>query len=146
MSLRSSLKIPLPGVTVVLKPFPLYLFNKQTVPYTPYLYTNISEQHLKGSGEFNIQDQLSPILNSSELEVFLHNFFYGQTVNVSVHGETTAKIGALSLPITMEKTITIGGECTYSFLRPRHLVLYSFHLDRRHKPSPNLTTRQLSTN
>ena len=109
LSMVSSLKVPL-GLSVTLTPFPFYLFNRETTPYTPYAYINISEQHLKGNGKLAIENALAPILDETEITSFLSNFFNNQTVGLSVRGSTVAKIGALRIPLTLDKTIHISGK------------------------------------
>ena len=108
-SLRSSLKIPGP-FTVTLKPIRLFLYNRDTAVYSPYAYVDLEEQHVKGNYTLDVKDHVAPITNRSEFEGFLNDAFYGQKVALSVKGSTTASIGALKVPVKLEKTVEINGK------------------------------------
>jgi hypothetical protein len=107
-SLSSSLKIPA-GLTVDLKPIILNLYTNETGPSNPYMRVSLPEYHLKGETAISITNQTATILDQAQFQTFLGNAVNSKQFTLSAGGSTVAYLGALKVPITLNKEVQLNG-------------------------------------
>ncbi|KAI0483936.1 hypothetical protein GGR56DRAFT_544 [Xylariaceae sp. FL0804] len=106
IGLETALTVPA-GLTVSLDPLDLFLYNKDSPEFSPYLTVPLGRQELKGHTVINIQNQTISVGNRTELNAWLTSALNDVTTSVSVRGNTTAHLGALKAHIHLEKTVEI---------------------------------------
>ncbi|KXJ91722.1 hypothetical protein Micbo1qcDRAFT_174755 [Microdochium bolleyi] len=104
MTLKTVLDTPL-GAD--LDPINLYLYNKDTPQYTPFTNLTIPGQHVKGYTEVNVAEQTVTVSNGDEMIKFFNKVFDQEEVELSVRGDTTVRLGALSAPAHIDKTVKV---------------------------------------
>ena len=107
-SLSATLDVPL-GLSVQIDPFNLSLFNRDREPRTPYVSVELQAFHLKGKSEIIITNQTTNILDMDQFTQFLSVAVYSKNFTLSAYGKTTAHLGALKAPLTLNKDVTLNG-------------------------------------
>jgi hypothetical protein len=107
-SLSASLKVP-PGITVDLKPMNLSLYTPTTGPTDPYIKVSLPEYHLRGDDTVSIINQTAEILDVVQFETFLKEAVDTKTFTLDAYGATTAYLGILKAPLTLNKQVTMTG-------------------------------------
>ncbi|KAH8699234.1 hypothetical protein BGW36DRAFT_426906 [Talaromyces proteolyticus] len=108
VSLQAGLTVPA-GISVNLESITLSLFNRNVTPFQPYVAVNVPGQHLKGRSHVDISNQTVTILNKSQFVAFLREVVYSKCFTLSAKGSTTAHIGALKVPLTLNKDVQLNG-------------------------------------
>ncbi|KIW02270.1 uncharacterized protein PV09_06420 [Verruconis gallopava] len=108
VSLVASLKVPL-GLTVHLDPTDLHLYRPETHPFTPYVTVRLPAQKLHGNTTITLENQTVQIQNLTEFQAFLTTAVYAEEFILSARGSTTAHLGALKVPLTLDKGIKLKG-------------------------------------
>lgn len=104
VSIDTVLAVPA-GISAILDPVTLYLYNKNTTVFSPFLGLNLGKIHLNGHTTVNVSDSLVTILNQTEIESWFQAVVQDATTAVSVKGSTRVRLlGALSYPISIDKT------------------------------------------
>lgn len=107
-SLAASLKVPL-GLSVTVDKFDLELFDREKKPRTPYVTVPLGPVTLKGNSALNISNQTTTIQNEDEFTKFLAKAVYSKNFTLSAYGKTTAHLGKLKVPLTLNKDIELAG-------------------------------------
>lgn len=116
-SLSATLDVPL-GLSVQIDPFNLSLFNRDIAPRIPYISVELPAFHLKGKSEITITNQTTKILDMEQFTEFLSVAVYSKSFTLSAYGKTTAHLGALHAPLTLDKDVTLNG-MIHTLVSPR---------------------------
>lgn len=103
VSIDTALSIP-SGVRATLDPLTLYLYNKNTTKYSPFLGLDLSRTYLDGNTVVNITDKVVTILNETEMVSWFGGVFSNAETSLSVKGDATVHLGALKSHINIDKT------------------------------------------
>ena len=106
LSLNTSLNTPLP---VNIDELPLYLYNKNTTPFTPFVTLTLASQRISGNTPAIITNQTVEVGNQTELVKWFNAVFDQESVELSVRGDPTIHLGALKSTPRLDKTITLPG-------------------------------------
>ncbi|KAI1857642.1 hypothetical protein JX265_011057 [Neoarthrinium moseri] len=104
VSLETSLNTPLPAR---IDPLTLFLYNKGTPEFSPFLNLTLPEQYLKGDTPIIVTNQTVTITNDTELISWFDNVFNLPQVDLSVRGDSTVHLGALHSNAHIDKTISV---------------------------------------
>ncbi|ODA83462.1 hypothetical protein RJ55_01976 [Drechmeria coniospora] len=104
LSLNTSLNSP---IAATIDSVPLYLYNRNTSVYSPFLNLGLPEQHVKGTTPATISNQTVTIINETELVRWFGQVFDEATVELSVRGNPTVRLGALSSSPSLDRTISL---------------------------------------
>ncbi|KAH9907173.1 hypothetical protein F4778DRAFT_525778 [Xylariomycetidae sp. FL2044] len=104
VSLNTELDTPL---AADIDPLTLFLYNKNTEPFSPFLNVTLPKLHVDGKTPVNVVDQLVTITNQSELESWFSEVFDLSQVELSVRGKADIHLGALHASPKVEKTVTV---------------------------------------
>ncbi|KAF4463118.1 hypothetical protein FALBO_10059 [Fusarium albosuccineum] len=104
MSLQTSLDTPL---GVKLDPLDLYLYNKDTETYSPFLKLHLPEQHVKHKTDIIVSNQTLSVVNETELMIWFNKFFDEPEVKLSLKGEPKIHLGTLKYDPSLDKTIEV---------------------------------------
>ncbi|KAH8666475.1 hypothetical protein BX600DRAFT_511405 [Xylariales sp. PMI_506] len=104
VSLDTSLNTPL-GATI--EPLTLFLYNKNTTDFSPFLNLTLPEQYVKGQTNVTVTNQTVTISNETELVSWFNDVFVQAETQLSFKGDTTVKLGSLSAGVTVDKTIEV---------------------------------------
>jgi hypothetical protein len=107
-SLSASLNVPL-GLAVRVDTFNLSLFNREVKPRTPYVTVPLESIHLKGKSNITISNQTIQIQDQDQFTSFLATAVYSKRFTLSVYGKTTAHLGKLKIPLTLDKDVELNG-------------------------------------
>jgi hypothetical protein len=132
ISLRTSLDTPL-GVT--LEPTDLYLYNKDTPEYSPFVKILLPGQYVEGETMIQVKDRQVPIDNQDELIKFFTNVFVEPDVKLSVKAKPNVRLGALKYQPTIDKTLDLPA---LNFLKGFGITEMQFNL-AANNTGPNLT-------
>lgn len=103
VSIDTELNIP-SGIKAVLDPITLYIYNKNTTQYSPFLGLHLAKTYLDGDTVVNVTEKLVTILNQTEMESWFEGVFKNAETALSVKGSTTAHLGALKSQVNIDKT------------------------------------------
>lgn len=106
VSLSTELDIP-SGIKASIDPFTLYIFNRNTTPFTPFLGVALNKTYLDGRTQINITDEVVTVTDQTQMELWLTGVFNNAKTAVSVRGEANVHIGALHDRVSIDKTATI---------------------------------------
>jgi hypothetical protein len=88
----------------------MYLYNKETPEFSPWLHLNIPALDLHGETPFHVQDQLQRITNGSEFTDWFGRFFDQEEVTLDVRGSgATISLGILESKPVLDKQIKFKG-------------------------------------
>ncbi|KAF4998645.1 hypothetical protein FGRMN_2971 [Fusarium graminum] len=104
MSIFTSLNTP---IAATLKPTDLYLYNKETKPFSSFLKLHLPEQHLSHKSEVIITNQTVKVTNETELTRWFNLFFDQPDVELSVEGKPEITLGALKYHRSLSKTVEV---------------------------------------
>ena len=107
-SLSASLNVPL-GLAVRIDSFNLSLFDREVKPRTPYVTVPLEGLHLKGKSAITISNKTIQIQNEDQFTKFLANAVYSKKFTLSAYGKTTAHLGKLKIPLTLDKDVELNG-------------------------------------
>ena len=107
-SLSASLKVPL-GLSVAIDPLDLSLFNREVKPMKPYITAPLGRIRLKGESAITVSNQTTKIQDQDEFIKFLSKAVYSKRFTLSAYGKTTAHLGKLKVPLTLDKDIELDG-------------------------------------
>ncbi|KAI0166456.1 hypothetical protein GGR57DRAFT_446789 [Xylariaceae sp. FL1272] len=102
VSLMTQLNTPL---AADLDPTILYLYNKETPDYSPFINITLPGQHVNHKTPVQVVDQTATITNQSELIKWFNGIFDNPQVDISVKGKTKVHLGALHSTAHIDKTI-----------------------------------------
>ncbi|KAI1815077.1 hypothetical protein GGS20DRAFT_584889 [Poronia punctata] len=108
VSLSTSLTVP-GGLKVRLGPLTLFLYNKETPEYSPFLTVPIEGQWVAGKTDIDVVDETVFVANETELNIWLGQALTQEKTKLSVKGNTTAYLGILKNHINLDKTVEIPG-------------------------------------
>lgn len=111
-SLVANLALP-GGIGVDLKPMTLGLYTNTTGPTDPYLKVSLPEYHLKGKSVLSVTNDTAKILNQTQFEDFLSIAVNSVNFSMSAYGKTDAYIGAIKIPLTLDKKVEMPGNYQY---------------------------------
>ncbi|KAI3317570.1 hypothetical protein HD806DRAFT_526933 [Xylariaceae sp. AK1471] len=106
VSLSTSLTVPA-GLKVKLAPLILYLYNKETPSYAPFITVPLAGQLVAGHTNIAITDETVHVANLTELDTWLTTALLQNTTKLSVRANTTAYLGVLKNHINLDKTVEI---------------------------------------
>lgn len=106
LAINTSLNTPLPARITDLT---LFLYNRDTRPYSPFANLSVDGQKLKGNTQIVIKEQIVTISNQSELLAWLGPVFDQDKVDLSVRGSPTIYLGALKTDTRLDTTVQIPG-------------------------------------
>ncbi|KAI2467941.1 hypothetical protein F4781DRAFT_289784 [Annulohypoxylon bovei var. microspora] len=104
VSIITSLDSPLPAN---IDPVTLFLYNKDTPTFSPFVNVTLPDLHIKGTTELNVQNQIVTVTNETELTSWFANVFDQPTVTLSTRGDPEIRMGALHTKGKLEKTVTV---------------------------------------
>ncbi|KAH8668539.1 hypothetical protein BX600DRAFT_435070 [Xylariales sp. PMI_506] len=112
IGMSTALSLPA-GITVNIEPFTLYLYNEETLSATgeiiPYTQVNLPYEKIHGTTPLDIENETVSVGNRTELNSWLTRTLNNETTSVSVSGHATSYLGAIKIPLTLQKTVTING-------------------------------------
>ncbi|EFY96700.1 DUF3712 domain protein [Metarhizium robertsii] len=106
LAINTSLNTPLPARITDLT---LFLYNRDTRPYSPFANLSVDGQKLKGNTQIVIKEQIVTISNQSELLAWLGPVFDQDKVDLSVRGSPTIYLGTLKTDTRLDTTVQIPG-------------------------------------
>ncbi|KAI1342713.1 hypothetical protein F5Y15DRAFT_313206 [Xylariaceae sp. FL0016] len=104
VSLSTELDTPLPAV---IDPTTLFLYNKDTPDYSPFLNITLPKQHVDGKTEVNVDGQIVQITNETELIKWFNNVWDLPQTELSVKGKSKVHLGALKSTANIKKTVEV---------------------------------------
>ena len=104
LSLNLSLNTPLP---VTIDPILLFLYNKDTSNFSPFINITLPEQHVNGNTNAILTNQTVTITNETELVGWFNDVLDQPQVKLSIRGDPTVHLGALESKPHLEKTINL---------------------------------------
>ncbi|KAL5363594.1 hypothetical protein BJX96DRAFT_178207 [Aspergillus floccosus] len=107
-SLAATINVPL-GLGVSVDKFNLSLFDRDVKPRKPYVSAELGPVYLKGKSQLTISNQTVKILDEEELTKFLSKAVYSKNFTMSAYGKTTAHLGKLKVPLTLDKDVELAG-------------------------------------
>lgn len=120
VSLNTSLKTPLP---VTIDNLPLYLYNKNTTPFTPFINLTLLKQRISGNTPAIITNQTVKINNDSELVSWFNTVFDHETAELSVKAYPSVHLGELQSNHHLDKTLDLPALNYLSGMSIRDLML-----------------------
>ncbi|UNI15419.1 hypothetical protein JDV02_001954 [Purpureocillium takamizusanense] len=106
LSLNTSLDTPLP---VNIDTLPLYLYNHDTEPYSPFVTLTLPKQRVSGDTPAIITNQTVVVANETELVRWFDRVFVQDEVELSVRADPTIHLGELTSTPHLDKTIKLPG-------------------------------------
>ncbi|GAB1213325.1 hypothetical protein ATERTT37_002474 [Aspergillus terreus] len=107
-SLAATINVPL-GLGVSVDKFNLSLFDRDVKPRKPYVTAELGPVYLKGKSHLTISNQTVEVLDEEELTKFLSKAVYSKNFTMSAYGKTTAHLGKLKVPLTLDKDVELAG-------------------------------------
>lgn len=109
VGISTSLSLPL-GLSIKLDACDLWLYNP-TSPSSPYARIPIPDQHISSSsgGSLVIDGIIAEVTDPAQIDTWLTSALTQRNTSISVRASTTAWLGAVKLPLTIDKTVTIPG-------------------------------------
>jgi hypothetical protein len=104
VSIESGLNTPLPAT---LDPLTLFLYNKDTPEFSPFLNVTIPQMAVSHQTAINVVNQSVTITNETELVTWFNKVFDQTETDLSARGDTTVHLGALHSKVHLDKTMTI---------------------------------------
>ncbi|KAH8657354.1 hypothetical protein BGZ61DRAFT_371347 [Ilyonectria robusta] len=104
MSLATSLNTPL-GVKI--KPVDLYLFNKNTKPFSSFFKLHLPTLHIHHRTDVIVTNQTVLVTNETELITWFNQFFDQPKVKLSLQGHPEVRLSSLAYKPDFDKTIEI---------------------------------------
>lgn len=104
VSLETSLNTPLPAK---IDPLTLFLYNKETPEFSPFLNLTLPEQHVDGETAIVVTNQTVTITNQTELVTWFDSVFDQPKVKLSCRGDGVVRLGALKSETHLEKTVEV---------------------------------------
>lgn len=104
MTLKTALDTPLGAE---LDPIDLYLYNQDTSVYSPFTNLTIPSQYVQHYTEVTVPEQTVTVSNMDEMIKFFNMVFDQKEASLSIRGDTTVHLGALSAPAHIDKTVTL---------------------------------------
>lgn len=104
VSLETSLDTPLPAK---IDPLTLFLYNKETPEFSPFLNLTLPEQHVDGDTPIVVTNQTVTITNKTELMTWFNQVFDQPKVELSCRGDGVVRLGALKSDTHLEKTVEV---------------------------------------
>lgn len=105
VTLETQLDTPLPAD---LDPTTLYVYNKDTPDYSPFLNITLPKLHVNHKTPVMVLNQTVSVTNETELVKWLNQVFDLSKVNLSVKGKSRVHLGALKMTANIAKTIEAG--------------------------------------
>ncbi|GES56847.1 hypothetical protein ATEIFO6365_0001005300 [Aspergillus terreus] len=105
-SLAATINVPL-GLGVSVDKFNLSLFDRDVKPRKPYVTAELGPVYLKGKSHLTISNQTVEVLDEEELTKFLSKAVYSKNFTMSAYGKTTAHLGKLKVPLTLDKDVEL---------------------------------------
>ncbi|KHN93920.1 uncharacterized protein MAM_08227 [Metarhizium album ARSEF 1941] len=106
LAINTSINTPLPARMTEL---PLWLYNKDTKPFSPWARLNITGQRLKGDTKIVVKDQLVTISNQSEFVNWVSHIFDEENVDLSFRGNTAVFLGKIEANTHLDKSVQLPG-------------------------------------
>lgn len=103
VSIDTVLSIP-SGIKATLDPLTLYLYNKNTTVFSPFLGVDLDKTYLDGNTAVNVTNKLVNIINQTEMESWFEGVIQNVKTPISVKGDTTVHFGALKAHVNIDKT------------------------------------------
>ncbi|KAL4891818.1 hypothetical protein BDV59DRAFT_203091 [Aspergillus ambiguus] len=107
-SLAATINVPL-GLGVSVDKFNLSLFDRDVKPRKPYVTAELGPVFLKGKSQLTITNQTVTIQDEDEFTKFLSKAVYSKNFTMSAYGKTTAHLGKLKVPLTLDKDVELAG-------------------------------------
>ncbi|KAI8625281.1 hypothetical protein F5Y19DRAFT_271841 [Xylariaceae sp. FL1651] len=105
ISLQTQLNTPL---AADLDPTVLYLYNKDTPEYSPFLNITLPKLHVNHKTPVGVMEQTATVTNETELVRWFSDVFDEPSVKISVKGSAHVHLGALHSTAHIDKTIEAG--------------------------------------
>ncbi|CAJ2510230.1 Uu.00g061300.m01.CDS01 [Anthostomella pinea] len=120
VSLSTELNTPLPAD---LDATTLFLYNKDTPEFTPFLNITLPKQHIDGKTDVVVSNQTVTITNETELVSWFSKVFDQPDVQLSVRGDATVRLGKLHSKAHIDKTVTASSLNQLSGFGIEHLTV-----------------------
>ncbi|KAI0159932.1 hypothetical protein GGR52DRAFT_168851 [Hypoxylon sp. FL1284] len=104
VSITTLLNSPLPAD---LDPVTLFIYNKDTPTFSPFVNVTLPALHIDGDTEVNIKEQTVSITNETELISWFSRVFDQPSVAISTRGDATVHLGKLHSSAHIEKTVQV---------------------------------------
>ncbi|KAK8075911.1 hypothetical protein PG994_003183 [Apiospora phragmitis] len=104
ISLETSLKTPL---AVRIDPLTMFLYNKETPDFSPFVNLTLPEQKLDGETAIVVTNRTVTITNETELITWFDAVWDKPQTALSVRGDSTVHLGALHSKVHLEKTVEV---------------------------------------
>ncbi|KAI0406727.1 hypothetical protein F4802DRAFT_93113 [Xylaria palmicola] len=105
VTLETELNTPL---AADLDPTILFVYNKDTPDYTPFINITLPKLHADGKTPVVVTNQTVRVINETELVKWFDQVFDLPKADLSVKGKTTVHLGALHMGANIDKTIEAG--------------------------------------
>lgn len=115
MTLEAKVNLKL-ALGVRLDPVVFYTFVRSYGHENAWAGIEIPGQTIKGNYSLGVTDQLTPILNLTTWESFVHQAVFQKETALSLYGVTNGYLGVLKNHITLDKDVVIPSE---SLIIPR---------------------------
>ncbi|KAK8091444.1 hypothetical protein PG997_001805 [Apiospora hydei] len=104
ISLETSLKTPL---AARIDPLTMFLYNKETPEFSPFLNLTLPEQKLDGETAIVVTNRTVTITDEKELITWFDSVWDKPQTELSVRGDSTVHLGALHSKVHLEKTVEV---------------------------------------
>ncbi|KAK7937202.1 uncharacterized protein PG986_014070 [Apiospora aurea] len=104
ISLETSLKTPL---AARIDPLTMFLYNKETPEFSPFLNLTLPEQKLDGETAIVVTNRTVAITDEKELITWFDSVWDKPQTELSVRGDSTVHLGALHSKVHLEKTVEV---------------------------------------
>ncbi|KAK8022826.1 hypothetical protein PG993_013593 [Apiospora rasikravindrae] len=104
ISLETSLKTPL---AARIDPLTMFLYNKETPEFSPFLNLTLPEQKLDGETAIVVTNRTVTITDEKELITWFDSVWDKPKTELSVRGDSTVHLGALHSKVHLEKTVEV---------------------------------------
>lgn len=104
VTLETQLDTPL---AADLDPTNLFVFNKDTPDYSPFLNVTLPKLHVNHKTPVKITNQTVTVTNQTELVKWFDHIFDDEKTEISVKGKTTVHLGALHMGANIDKSIEV---------------------------------------
>ena len=102
INLDTVLDTPLPAR---IDPTKLSLYNKKTPGFFPFVNVTLPEQHLDGTTDVIVKDQIVTVSNETELITWFEDVFDYPSVDLSFRGDPVVNLGKLKSTAHIDKTV-----------------------------------------
>lgn len=120
-TLNTALNLPI-KLKVHTDAFDLSLFQRNVTPIDPYLIVGMPAFDLKGDTDITVTKNNTKIIKKDRFIQVLTQAVYNKKFTMSAKGTTNGYLGALKVPLTLDKTIELDGTNTHLLIPPIYIA------------------------